>query len=61
MIIEKLLFLPLHIQPVMVEAVLMPNGELISKGKTIGFYRDYEDVIYYNKYAGSKTKGKVKD
>jgi hypothetical protein len=27
------------------QCVVMPNGEIISKGKSIGFFKGYEDVL----------------
>jgi hypothetical protein len=27
------------------EVVVMPNGEIISRGKTIGWFKDYKDFL----------------
>jgi len=40
---------PKEITPVLVGAVLMPQGELICLGKTIGWFRDLKDSVYLNK------------
>ena len=37
---------PDEITPCHVEAVLMPNGEIISLGKTIGWFKDYKGYLY---------------
>ena len=33
------------------EVVLMPNGEIISIGKTVGWFRDYKDYLTEKKMA----------
>ena len=40
---------PEGITAVLVDAVLMPNGELITKGKTIGWFDDLSKHVYKNK------------
>ena len=42
--IEKLEEQPDKITPVLVEAVLMPQGEIISKGITIGWFKENEFI-----------------
>ena len=37
------------IKPVLVCAVLMPNGEVIFKGKTIGWYEKNKKLIFIKK------------
>lgn len=37
---------PDEITPVLVSAVLMPNGEVICLGKTIGWYDELKDYLY---------------
>ena len=38
------------------EVVIMPNGELISMGKRIGFFKDYKKYLSHAKSAIIKTK-----
>ena len=37
---------PEKIQPVLMECVLMPNGEIIHQGKTVGWYKDCKKFLY---------------
>lgn len=36
---------PKEITACYLECVLMPNGEIISLGKTVGWFRDYKDYL----------------
>lgn len=36
---------PKEITVCYLEVVLMPNGEIISLGKTVGWFRDYKDYL----------------
>ena len=47
--IEKIKEQPEDIIIVFVEAILMPNGEVISLGKTIGWYREHENNLFVSK------------
>ncbi len=42
--VEKLKATPDEIKTVLVEAVLMQNGELIRYGKSLGFEKDFKGV-----------------
>ncbi len=44
--IKKIKKQPEEIQTIFVEAVLMPQGEIISLGKTIGWFKDYKQHIF---------------
>jgi len=37
-----------EIKPILVTAVLMPNGEIIYKGQTIGWYEKDKKYIFVN-------------
>ena len=37
---------PEDITPVLVDAILMPNGEVMCAGKTIGRFRNIQKFIY---------------
>ncbi len=37
--------IPEGITPVMIEGVLMPNGEVITLGKTIGWFDTFKEVM----------------
>lgn len=36
---------PNEITPVLVDAVLMPNGEVICAGKTVGYFKDIKEFL----------------
>ncbi len=36
---------PKEITVIKLECILMPQGEIISKGKTIGWFRDYKEYL----------------
>ena len=37
---------PDEITACFLECVLMPNGEIISKGKTIGWFKDFKEYLH---------------
>jgi hypothetical protein len=47
--LQKLEKRPEEITPVWVEAILMPNGEIISVGQTIGYYDKFKDYLFVSK------------
>jgi len=49
MAIEKIKKQPEEITPIYLNAVLMPQGEIICLGKTLGWYKDLNEHIYINK------------
>ncbi len=36
---------PTEIAVCYLECLLMPNGEIISRGKTLGFFKDHKDYL----------------
>lgn len=42
----KILTQPKIITAVRVEAVLMPNGEVICNGKTLGYFKNIQNLIH---------------
>jgi len=47
---------PGEITPVVVGAVLMPQGEIICMGKTLGWFKDMKDHVYEQPETFLKTK-----
>jgi len=43
---EKLNEKPEEITIALLEVVIMPNGEIISYGKSIGYYESYKNYLY---------------
>lgn len=46
----KMIKQPTEITVVYVEAVLIPNGEIISCGKSLGWFREISHAVHDKKY-----------
>jgi hypothetical protein len=44
--IKKIEKMPEDLKLSYLEILIMPNGELLCKGKRIGYFKDFKDVIW---------------
>lgn len=44
-----MLTVPEEITVCLLQCIIMPNGEIISNGKTVGYFRDYKGLIVRQK------------
>lgn len=43
---KKIIELPENIKDIFLECEILPNGEIISLGKTLGFYEQYKNYLF---------------
>jgi len=43
---ETLKEVPEEIKVCLLECLVMPNGEVISMGKTVGYFKDFENKLF---------------
>jgi hypothetical protein len=47
--LKQLLKIPKQITPIFLDAVILPNGEIISMGKSLGYFREFDEKIYFQR------------